>query len=1589
MSGYPTGPGGDGTNNGLESLFAQLRQQKSNNPESSYNYYNHSNNNSGYFGQGQQLPPHYQQPSVSSSLPPTPQHVQPPHHNSTILSPAEQSQVQIQPRVPNPVGTSSNTERTSSLLNLLKFSQPSASKPNNQAAPIGTPLPPSRESSMNFGGSSDVLGQLSGGSRGGSDLLAALMGGSQQKPASVHQASPQFATATQSQPPPAFAASSSPAPDTQAYLLRLLNQPKPPQTGDESPPAKTEKVLTPPSKASSIDDVGDLAQTLEETSLEVSLMGQSAFEGHLGKPFGKENAQEVAPQTQVKSNPGMFTYTNPFEELAASSPRNRTPKGNAPAPSSSNLNAPTFQILKRHDSTDNKRKMDERSVAGSPAQAFSKRKIGSPAVSSGPPTPLPDGRTQLEALIGIGAPAPSSENKETVSHALSEVGDTVDQQVQEALARAEKEQTQATIEKDLLDMLAAKTEAEFEDKAQTAAKAIKKELDKDATILNDLPTPVAEEVKEIIDDAAHGHIADSWESADADEGSAKKEDDDVIRVYNFPMKPWTSITIKDWEGARPSFRDEAIMDIARLKKEFDQIDRTLVTASENFIVYGMSKNGGIRIIKQADGKDTRLFTETHDRIFNVSISRSAADLKEAIIGTGISGTVYWAVIKDGEGDFIEESHPEMHGFALPPIQTPDNESAGGVLKTRARKSSNHPEFFAVGRGKSIQIIYPSVIMKNSFLKHGKERIVDTDRYLAHRSLKVNTGKAGKDFTFSEDDSTIVSLDKAGRVKFWDVRALTQIPADELHQKAPPVEIKEPLMTLITTPATEKSWPTSVLFVDKLRPYQKGGPLRYMIVGMKQNHTLQLWDLALGKPVQEIHLPHSKESDAVCSVLYHAASGIIVVGHPTRNSIYFLHLSAPKYNLPRTTTQAEFVEKLANRDPSVPKPESTAVVSGMREYSFASKGSLRSLDILPSSATAPTYGEPTTLFELYAMHSKGVTCLNIKQADLGWTNDNKVISPLIADKVGAVTIDSLKEITPAPATPSEAGEPVPTAIPTPTRIVQRPAAKEAAPKETKKVQAEASSSAPKAEEKLEKREIPIAITNGGSAGASGADKVEKKKQRRKANSSAEAPSTTPTPQPKNTTSDITSASRNGSASRANMNTIPDVGSAPSFSGSDLSEGALKDIEGRISSEVKKLFSASFTALDQKIKEDRRTEAAVSDAKQESILRLVSSTLTGNMEDSLKRVVNGALDNSIIPMISDVTIKSVNDLVGPKLSTHLSQTLPKELHKALPDAVGKALQQPQLLKLMSETLAKSVSFRFEEHFATLLNNNVTPAFTQLAVTTAQRVAADVHRQAQEQISTIERQRHADSIKIEQLTQLVTGLTETVSSMAATQSEFQAQFLRSQHSNVRDRQASSVSHHASPRPGHGPAHGSSRPSVSTAMTAPIEPEKSAEELQFDEMFRQIEEMMKEGKYEDAVVRWLQTGREQEFFARYFCRFSPKFIQELSPLLLLSLGAIITMELADELMEQRLAWTETILGSFQLKMVNGYLDDQVADLVPKIMNIYIQRLEHLFMRVTNVSPQDMLLKKLSQMVTTANRILDLYRERMSPRMSSGLRLE
>ncbi|KLU88211.1 hypothetical protein MAPG_07198 [Magnaporthiopsis poae ATCC 64411] len=1264
-------------------------------------------------------------------------------------------------------GDANNTERQGNLLSLLKFSGSGQEQQEDEYPPAHGVPPPARDEPAR----DSLIHAPAPAPSDPTGLLAALMRGTvkdepHSEPHVPHTQPPQ--PAQQAQPWSSTAQSA----ESQQYLLNLLNRPKPSQSEATYTTANSQPEPTP---AHSSEGTRDYTPHRDTPETEVPT---ASFEFESPKPAKYEAPPPVHDAPSQKSN--KFSYNNPFEELAQSSPLNRTPKaapgsaGGVPSPGQT-ASLP-IQILKKPIS--------------SPAGSESKRQRQVPT-----PRDTPEhSRLQADSSSAVDremeTPAPIvvtvSPRPERRDERASDNDDAA--AAQAALARAEHEKAQAKIEQDLEAMLKAKTERDFEESAQAAAQAIKKELEKESnsSLLEDaLPTDVAQAVKEIVDEAAHAPVADSWESAEVEPDEiVVVEEDEVekpVTVYNLPMKPWISITVQDVkEDTRPVFREESILDIARLKKDFDQVDRNLVTATESYMAYGMSKAGGLRVIRQMDGKDGKLFTDTKDRIFNIAISSTPTDQpdvihKEAIIGTGISGTVYWVRVKDGEKDHLEDAHPEQYGFALPPITSQEGDAPGGVLKTRARTSTNHPEYFAVGRGKSINIVWPGFILKNGLFKTAHDRVVDTERLAKECSLKINTGKAGKDFTFSQDDTTIVSLDKSGRVKFWDVRDLTAAKDGSDLPAHNSLEVKEPLMTLTTTPEGEKAWPTSVLLLDKLRPYQKRGALRYMIVGMKQNHTLQLWDLALGKPVQEFNLPHGKESDAVCSVMYHPPTGMVVVGHPTCNSVYFLHLSAPKYSM-KNISQVEYIQKLTAQDSSIPQPESTAVISGIREYSFGNRGILRSLDILQNPTNSE--GDDQALFELYGMHSKGVTCVVVRQAELGWTRDNKVISPKNAVESGLVKIDKLK----APLAPQEqqaaAAPPQPLAhgpeeqqtqptgfkaiIPRPNgKEIQQPSSSPEDNGASPRKSADVATPAKAKEAKDDEAQPTPAV-----------EKTEKQRHRKNKKAAAAALAAAAAGAGADQSLAPNSNATNAATSPRVGSTKPDLKamSAPAQPAltQELLDTRITTMEQRFRDHLTHEIQSSHDGFNKKIDmafDKRETDF---EAKFKALLDMVSSVLNDNTQEVLDHIILKQFKTTLLPAMRDDIAKSISDQVATKVYSQVSRAMQAEVQKTLPSSVSNALRQPDVIKALGDAVARTVSRDVADIIEHSVTSRVVPHFSNISAQVAK---------ASEEIARLQQVQRADAAKIDELINLTTRLTETVSSMAGAQNQFQNEFLKLQ--------------------------------------------------------------------------------------------------------------------------------------------------------------------------------------------------------------------
>jgi regulator of replication initiation timing len=164
--------------------------------------------------------------------------------------------------------------------------------------------------------------------------------------------------------------------------------------------------------------------------------------------------------------------------------------------------------------------------------------------------------------------------------------------------------------------------------------------------------------------------------------------------------------------------------------------------------------------------------------------------------------------------------------------------------------------------------------------------------------------------------------------------------------------------------------------------------------------------------------------------------------------------------------------------------------------------------------------------------------------------------------------------------------------------------------------------------------------------------------------------------------------------------------------------------------------------------------------------------------------------------------------------------------------------------------------------------------------------IEKQIGEQLRQAHAQRREDAAKIAQLTDTVHTCLETIQSMVTTQADLQLQISKLQQS---------LDQPAPQAPVRSPP----------AARTPVK-QKTPEELETEDITR----LMADGNYEQGTMQWLQSRRTTELFEEVFIRCNPGYLRQVSPLLALSTGAVVSADL-DRNTPERLVWLDAVLTS------------------------------------------------------------------------------
>jgi hypothetical protein len=554
-------------------------------------------------------------------------------------------------------------------------------------------------------------------------------------------------------------------------------------------------------------------------------------------------------------------------------------------------------------------------------------------------------------------------------------------------------------------------------------------------------------------------------------------------------------------------------------------------------------------------------------------------------------------------------------------------------------------------------------------------------------------------------------------------------------------------------------------------------------------------------------------------------------------------------------------------------------------------------------------------------------LNIRKEDLGWTPDNKIIEAVDALDENYIEVKDLQTFPSYVVDePSVNGDSV-------TSSAQKPPAKDVIRK-VLDLAVDTISNAAASRTTSPVKPLGKLSADDQSEVTSGTDKTKKKRKEKSKDVSKPSgahdlskyftPATTTQPEREEAV-----------AAEGQRSAEPNAQQAPAASLS-ISSDLVKELEKGVSAEVVKEVSREFEGLQKRLDDERRAWDAASASKTDQVLRLVSSTLADNVEKSLSRIISQSIEKQVLPAIVDSASVAVGKQLEGVISTHFSQNFPRELSQRLPNALTRAVKQPEVLNSISDAVANSSASRVEGEVTKLIQNVIAPS-VQAAITRQSETTQDFEQLFQAQSKHYEAQRKHDSAKIDQLVSAVHSLIETIDVMATSQAALQSEVAALQ------KQLGSRRESVAPQPVPAPQ-----------PPAPVQ--NSPEEIELADIAR----LASEGNFEEASIRWLQSSQQADLFDNFFVRLNPAYLTTVSPIVSLSVGVAITTALVTNVQE-RLVWLEYVLQTVNLA------DTDILEVAPQIMDIFIQRLDGLYRTVVEANPHDPLLRKIPPLVRRA----------------------
>ncbi|CAG8463697.1 9996_t:CDS:2 [Diversispora eburnea] len=154
--------------------------------------------------------------------------------------------------------------------------------------------------------------------------------------------------------------------------------------------------------------------------------------------------------------------------------------------------------------------------------------------------------------------------------------------------------------------------------------------------------------------------------------------------------------------------------------------------------------------------------------------------------------------------------------------------------------------------------------------------------------------------------------------------------------------------------------------------------------------------------------------------------------------------------------------------------------------------------------------------------------------------------------------------------------------------------------------------------------------------------------------------------------------------------------------------IRKMEDNVTNKLGKTFSKELEKQFQKIEDERVAHQAAETSRQETILKMVSQTLSTNTSKLLETTIRNEIQNSVLPTLSKMVTNAVDKHAHRGMVDAVNKSIPTAIEKSVADNVQRVLAKTPVIESIAKGVSRAIRPVIEETFRENFTNVLIPSY-----------------------------------------------------------------------------------------------------------------------------------------------------------------------------------------------------------------------------------------------------------------------------------------